>query len=154
SSRKNKRRYGSRRIVKELPSPATRISRYTAAKVLRDNGLKAIQPRSFVPRTTDSRHAYAISPNLLLDRAMPEQPNEVWVGDITYIPLADGKWAYLAVWMDLFSSRIIGWHLDYHMQESLIPTAFKKALRNRKPDKGLIVHSDRGGQYSSNHFRK
>ena len=154
SFRENKRRYGSRRIVKELHSTGNRISRYTAAKVLRDNGLKAIQPRSFVPRTTDSRHAYAISPNLLLDRAMPEQPNEVWVGDITYIPLADGKWAYLAVWMDLYSRRIIGWHLDYHMQESLITTAFKKALRMRKPSKGLIVHSDRGGQYASNNFRK
>jgi putative transposase len=154
SFRENKRRYGSRRIVKELHSSGNWISRYTAAKVLRDNGLKAIQPRSFVPKTTDSRHAYTISPNLLLDRAMPKQPNEVWVGDITYIPLAGGKWAYLAVWMDLFSRRIIGWHLDYHMQESLITTAFKKALQMRKPSKGLIVHSDRGGQYASNNFRK
>jgi putative transposase len=154
SFRENKRRYGSRRIVKELHSTGNRISRYKAGKVLRENGLKAIQPRSFVPKTTDSRHAYAISPNLLLDRIMPEQPDEVWVGDITYIPLAGGKWAYLAVWMDLYSRRIVGWHLDYHMQESLITTAFKKALRNRKPDKGLIVHSDRGGQYASNNFRK
>jgi transposase InsO family protein len=154
SFRENKRRYGSRRIVKELHSMGNRISRYTAAKVLRDNGLKAIQPRSFVPKTTDSRHAYTISPNLLLNRGMPEQPNEVWVGDITYIPLAGGKWAYLAVWMDLFSRRIIGWHLDYHMQESLITTAFKKALQMRKPSKALIVHSDRGGQYASNNFRK
>ena len=154
SFRENKRRYGSRRIVKELHSTGNRISRYKAGKVLRDNGLKAIQPRSFVPKTTDSRHAYAISPNLLLDRIMPEQPDEVWVGDITYIPLAGGKWAYLAVWMDLYSRRIVGWHLDYHMQESLITTAFKKALRNRKPGKGLIVHSDRGGQYASNNYRK
>jgi transposase InsO family protein len=154
SFRENKRRYGSRRIVKELHSTGNRISRYKAGKVLRENGLKAIQPRSFVPKTTDSRHAYAISPNLLLDRIMPEQPDEVWVGDITYIPLAGGKWAYLAVWMDLYSRRIVGWNLDYHMQESLITTAFKKALRNRKPDKGLIVHSDRGGQYASNNFRK
>ncbi len=102
SFRENKRRYGSRRIVKELHSTGNRVSRYKAGKVLRDNGLKAIQPRSFVPKTTDSRHAYAISPNLLLDRIMPEQPDEVWVGDITYIPLAGGKWAYLAVWMDLY----------------------------------------------------
>ena len=154
SFRENKRRYGSRRIVKELCSTGNRISRYTAGKVLRENGLKAIQPRSFVPKTTDSRHAYAISPNLLLDRSMPKQPDEVWVGDITYIPLAGGKWAYLAVWMDLYSRRIVGWHLDYHMQESLITTAFKKALHNRKPGKELIVHSDRGGQYASNNFRK
>jgi len=154
SFRENKRRYGSRRIVKDLRSVGNRISRHTAGKVLREHGLKAIQPRSFVPKTTDSRHPYAISPNLLLDRAMPEQPDEVWVGDITYIPLAGGKWAYLAVWMDLFSRRIVGWHLDVHMQESLITTAFKKALYSRRPAKGLIVHSDRGGQYASNNFRK
>jgi putative transposase len=154
SFRENKRRYGSRRIVKDLHSSGSRISRYTAGKVLREYGLKAIQPRSFVPKTTDSRHSYAISPNLLLDRAMPTQPDEVWVGDITYIPMAGSKFAYLAVWMDLFSRRIVGWHLDYHMQESLIATAFKKALQNRKPGKGLIVHSDRGGQYAGNYFRK
>ena len=152
--RENKRRYGSRRIVKDLCASGSRISRYKVAEVLQMHGLKAIQPRSFVPKTTESRHPYPISPNLLLDRAMPEQPNEVWVGDITYIPLAGGKWAYLAVWMDLFSRRIVGWHLDYHMQESLITTAFKKALYSRKPPKGLIVHSDRGGQYASNNFRK
>lgn len=152
--RENKRRYGSRRIVKDLCSMGSRVSRYKAGEVLRKHGLKAIQPRSFVPRTTDSRHPYPISPNLLLDRSMPSQPNEVWVGDITYIPLAGGKWAYLAVWMDLFSRRVVGWHLDYHMQESLITTAFKKALQARKPGKGLIVHSDRGGQYASNNFRK
>lgn len=152
--REHKRRYGSRRIVKELRSEGDQISRYTAGKVLRDHGLKAIQPRSFVPKTTDSRHPYPISPNLLLDRAMPTGPNEIWVGDITYIPLAGGKWAYLAVWMDLYSRRIVGWHLDYHMQESLITTAFKKALYSRKPPKGLIAHSDRGGQYASTNFRK
>lgn len=152
--RENKRRYGSRRIVKELRAQGNPISRHTAGKMLRDNGLKAIQPRSFVPRTTDSRHPYPISPNLLLDRTMPKAPNEVWVGDITYIPLAGGKWAYLAVWMDLFSRRIVGWHLDCHMQESLITTAFKKALYGRKPPKELIVHSDRGGQYAGTNFRK
>ena len=152
--REHKRRYGARRITKALQGDGETISRYKAGKVLNKYGLKAIQPRSFVPKTTDSRHAYKISPNLLLERAMPQKPNEVWVGDITYIPLAGGKWAYLAVWMDLFSRRIIGWHLDDHMQEALIKAAFKKALSGRKIEPGVIIHSDRGGQYAGNVFRK
>lgn len=152
--REHKRRYGSRRISKALHIEGDPVSRYKAGKVLRKYGLKAIQPRSFIPKTTDSRHTYKISPNLLLDKAMPQRPNEVWVGDITYIPLAGGQWAYLAEWMDLFSRRIVGWHLDDNMQEVLITAAFKKALNGRKISKGLIVHSDRGGQYGGSVFRK
>lgn len=150
----HRRRYGSRRIASALQSEGEAVSRYKAGKVLNQYGLKAIQPRSFVPKTTDSRHAYTISPNLLLDRTMPQKPNEVWVGDITFIPLAGGRWAYLAVWMDLFSRRIIGWHIDDNMQEALITKAFIKALIGRKKNKGLIVHSDRGGQYAGKVFRK
>ncbi|MEO5582160.1 MAG: IS3 family transposase [Saprospiraceae bacterium] len=149
----HKRRYGARRISKSLAADGQTVSRYKAGKVLHKYGLKAIQPRSFVPKTTNSRHAYKISPNLLLKRVMPGKANEVWVGDITYIPLAGGTWCYLAVWMDLFSRRIIGWHLDDNMQEPLIVTAFKKALATRKVSDGLIVHSDRGGQYAGNMFR-
>lgn len=152
--REHKRRYGSRRISKTLHAEGEQISRYKAGKVLHKYGLKAIQPRSFIPKTTDSRHSYKISPNLLLDRAQPQKPNEVWVGDITFIPLAGGQWAYLAEWMDLFSRKIIGWHLDDNMAEALITTAFKKALAGRKISKGLIVHSDRGGQYAGSVFRK
>lgn len=150
----HKRRYGARRISKALARQGQTVSRYKAGRVLNEQGLKAIQPRSFVPKTTDSRHAYTISPNLLLDRAAPEKPNEVWVGDFTYIPLAGGRWCYLSVWMDLFSRRMVGWHLDDNMQEALITTAFKKALGSRKTTKGLIVHSDRGGQYAAGAFRK
>ena len=152
--REHKRRYGSRRITKTLQQDGETVSRYKAGKVLRKYGLKAIQPRSFVPKTTDSRHAYKISPNLLLNRTMPQQPNEVWVGDITYIPLAGGKWCYMSAWMDLYSRRIIGWHLDDNMQETLITAAFKKALSKRKIQKGIIIHSDRGGQYAGSAFRK
>ena len=150
----HKRRYGSRRISKALQANGETVSRYKAGKVLHEYGLKAIQPRSFVPRTTDSRHPYRISPNLLLGQPMPRQPNRIWVGDITYIPLAGGNWCYLAVWMDLFSRKIIGWHLDDNMQEGLIIAAFKKALGVRKISKELIVHSDRGGQYAGTVFRK
>lgn len=150
----HRRRYGARRIAKTLQSAGEKVSRYKAGRILNKYGVKAIQPRSFVPKTTDSRHAYKISPPLLLDKPKPEKPNEVWVGDITYIPLSGGQWCYMAVWMDLFSRKIIGWHIDDNMQEALITTAFKKAVSTRSIEQGLIVHSDRGGQYAGNAFRK
>jgi transposase InsO family protein len=152
--REHKRRYGSRRIASTICSEGEVVSRYKAGKVLNKYGLKAIQPRSFVPKTTDSRHSYSISPNLLLDREMPNKPNEVWVGDITYIPLSGYQWAYLAVWMDLFSRRIVGWHIDDNMQEALIIKAFTKAIACRGKNKGLITHTDRAGQYAGKVFRK
>lgn len=152
--REHKHRYGSRRICKAIEAEGQKLSRYKAGKVLHKFGLKAIQPRSFVPKTTDSRHRYTISPNLLLEKVLPQRPNQVWVGDITYIPLSGARWAYLAVWMDLFSRKIIGWQLEEHMQEALITAAFKTALNSRVIPKGVIVHSDRGGQYASNNFRK
>ena len=117
-------------------------------------GLKAIQPRSFVPRTTQSRHPYAISPNLLQEREPPQRPNEVWVGDITYLPLSGGRWAYLSVWMDLYSRCIVGWQLESHMREEVVIAALNKALGTRRVKPGLIVHSDRGGQYAGGEFRQ
>ncbi len=150
----HRRRYGVRRLVAELKAQGRDVSAYEVRQVLHDNGLKAIQPRSFVPRTTDSRHPYPVSPNLLLERPFPLKPNEVWVGDITYIPMAGGSFLYLAVWLDLYSRRIVGWCLENHMQEELILTAFKRALAGREVPKGMIVHSDRGGQYAGTVFRK
>lgn len=150
----HRRRYGVRRIAAELKEKGIAVGKQKIQRVLQEHGLKAIQPRSFVPRTTQSRHPYPISPNLLLEHDSPTKPNEVWVGDITYIPLAGGGFLYLAVWMDLYSRRIVGWHLEMHMQEALIVEAFKKALRTRKIPKGLMVHSDQGGQYAGKTFRK
>ncbi len=72
----------------------------------------------------------------------------------TYIPLVNGQWAYLAVWMDLFSRLIVGWQVDKHMREELVVKALQKGLLKRKPAAGIIVHSDRGGQYAGNQFRK
>lgn len=150
----HRRRYGARRIAAELQAQGVEISYHKVRRIMRKLGLKAIQPRSFIPRTTDSRHSYPISPNLLLDGGMPDKTSQVWVGDITYIPLQRGEWAYLAVWMDLYSRRIIGWHLANHMREALVVSAFKNALSLRRTAKGMIVHSDRGGQYAGKTFRK
>lgn len=137
-----------------LKDKGIKAGRYKCRKVMQKHGLKAIQPRSFVPRTTNSRHPYSISPNLVLERTPPVKPNEVWVGDITYIPLAGGRWAYLSVWMDLYSRRIRGWKLDTHMREELVVAALKKAINATHLQPGLILHSDRGGQYAGGAFRK
>ena len=150
----HKRRYGTRRLVPELLDQGLKIGRCKLRRILREKGLKAIQPKSFVPRTTDSRHPYPISPNLLKGKAFPVKINQVWVGDITYIPLKGGGWCFLAVWMDLFSRKVTGWQLLNHMKEGLVVEAFKKSWGNRTASIGLVVHSDRGGQYAGNVFRK
>lgn len=150
----HRRRYGSRRLVREMKDRGVNVSRDFVRKVLVENQLKPIQPRSFVPRTTDSRHTMGYSPNLLLDRPRPTGPNQTWVSDITYIPLTNGKWLYLAVWVDLWSRRVVGWCLADHMRDELVITALRRALLGRQPANGLILHSDRGGQYASKEFRK
>lgn len=147
------RRYGVRRLLPELHAKGFTVGNYKIRQVLNKYGLKAIQPRSFVPRTTDSRHPYLISPNLLLNRSFPDGINQVVVGDITYIPLIAGNWAYLSVWMDLYSRKVVGWYLADHMREGLIVNAFKKVLHNREISTTTIVHSDRGGQYAGKVFR-
>ena len=150
----HRRRYGSRRLVSEMKDRGVKISRDFVRRVLVENQLRPIQPRSFVPRTTDSRHTMGYSPNLLLDRPRPTGPNQVWVSDITYLPLAKGKWLYLAAWVDLWSRKVVGWYLADHMRDELVITALRRALLGRKPADGLILHSDRGGQYASKDFRK
>jgi putative transposase len=150
----HRRRYGVRRMVPELRDLGLKIGHYKVGGILRKYGLKAIQPRSFVPRTTDSRHPYPISPNLLQGQAFPKLVNQVWVGDITYIPLKDRQMGYLATWMDLFSRKVVGWQLYDHMREELVVEAFKKSWGNRNATEGLIIHSDRGGQYAGKKFRK
>ena len=121
----HRRRYGTRRLVGEMKDRGIGVSRDFVRKVLTDNQLKPIQPRSFVPRTTGSRHTLGYSPNLLLDRPRPTGLNQVWVSDITYIPLANGKWLYLAVWIDLWSRKVVGWCLADHMRDELVITALR-----------------------------
>ena len=143
----NSRRYGSRRITAELREQ-TVIGRHRVRRLMREQGLRAIQPRRFVPRTTDSRHGQRMSPNLLVEREIiVDRPRQVIVGDITYLPLQNGQWAYLATWMDLFSRKILGWQIASSMTAELVIEALKKAILRDHLPAGLIVHSDRGGQY-------
>ena len=151
--KKHRRRYGSRRIASELREREHVCSPKKVSKVLKTQGLRAIQPKSFVPKTTDSRHRLGYSPNLLLDSKEPTGINQVWVGDITYIPLDGGTFCYLASLMDLFSRRIVGWHLKDDMTESLVLAGLRLAIKERQPSEGLIHHTDRGGQYAGNDYR-
>ena len=149
----HKRRFGARRIVKELAKRKQPCSRERAARLMDKMGLKAIRPRSFRPQTTNSQHQLGYSPNLLLDAPPPTGIDQLWVGDITYIPLKEGGFLYLAVVMDRYSRRIVGWDLQDHMRESLVTEALRKAIRSRRPQSGMIHHSDRGGQYAGTTYR-
>ncbi len=151
---RHKRRYGTRRLVEELKDEGIKVGRARIRSTLSKNQLRAIQPRSFVPRTTQSDPMLRRSPNLLIDRSEVRKPNEVRVGDITYLPRTDGNWLYLAIWLDVWSHYIVGWCVEEHMEEALIKEAFNRALKIRNPGRGLIVHSDGGGQYGAKGFRE
>lgn len=148
----HRRRYGSRRIAAELKATGIRAGRYRVRRFMIEQGLRAIQPRSFVPKTTVSDNRRA-SPNLLTSIS-PSEPRAVLVGDITYLPLINGKWCYLASWQDKVSKRITGWKVSDRMTDSLVIGALDKALVRGHIATGAIIHSDRGSQYSSKDFRK
>lgn len=150
----HQRRYGARRIARELSAVGKRCGVGRVGRLLREMGLKAIQPKSFRPRTTDSRHRLGYSPNLLLASAPPSGINQVWVGDITYIPLENSTFLYLAMLLDLYSRRIVSWELRDHMKESLVLAALRGAISLRGPGTGLIHHTDRGGQYAGKAYRR
>ena len=150
---RHSRRYGVRRIVAEVQATGHMYGRRRVRRIMQAEGLRAIQPKSFVPRTTDSRHGARMSPNLLPGLVI-ERPHQVFVSDITYLPLTGGRWAYLATWLDLYSRRITGWHVADQMTAELVIGALRQSIGRRPPPRGLIVHSDRGGQYVDTGFRE
>ena len=150
---RHRRRYGTRRIVEELRDMNRVCGRRRVAKLLKIQGLKAIQPKSFKPRTTESRHRLGYSPNLLLELDEAAGVDQLWVGDITYIPMDGGRFSYLATLMDRFSRRIVGWQLAQDMTEKLVLDALKKGIRSRRPSPDLVHHTDRGGQYAGAEYR-
>ena len=153
----HRRRYGARRIAVELGREGIACGVARVARLLKTQGLRAIQPKSYKPRTTESRHRLGYNQNLLVGRAPPTRSNEVWVGDITYIPLlarnGRGRFGYLALLMDLWSRRVVGWEYGSSMDEELVLGALRRAIRERQPAPGLIHHTDRGGQYAGNRYR-
>lgn len=150
----HKRRYGARRISQELSSRQKCCGVGRVGRLLAEMGLQAIQPKSYQPRTTDSRHRLGYSPNLLLTSPPPSDINQLWVGDITYIPVEKGDFLYLAILMDLYSRRIVGWELRDHMKESLVLAALRRAIVLRGPGADLLHHTDRGGQYAGKEYRR
>lgn len=106
---KHRRRYGARRLASELRALGVSCGPRRVARIMKQQRLRAIQPKSFVPKTTDSKHGLGYSPNLLLEAPEPTKINELWVGDITYIRLCGGSFCYLAVLMDRYSRFIVGW---------------------------------------------
>lgn len=149
----HRRRYGARRIADELKDRRIVCSAKRVAKVLKNQGLRAIQPKSFVPKTTASRHGLGFSPNLLLDADEPTAVDQLWVGDITYLPLRGGGFAYLAALMDRYSRDIVAWSIEETMTESLVLGVLRHAIQEDQPKAGLIHHTDRGGQYAGTKYR-
>jgi len=150
---RHRRRYGARRVAEELADNGISCGPKRVAKILKKQGLRGIQPKSFIPKTTQSRHVLGYSPNLLLEARPPNETNSQWVGDITYLSLKSGGFCYLAGLMDLFSRDVVGWTVDSSMMESLVLGALRMAIRDRQPRPGLIHHTDRGGQYASSAYR-
>ena len=148
----HRRRYGYRRIHSDLADKGLICAAARVRRIMEERGLHAIQPKTYVPKTSDGR-ADKPSPKLLLDKPLPDQPDKVWAGDITYIPTAEG-WRYLAVVIDLCSRRIVGWALADHMRAELVTDALNQALGSRTVAPGLISHSDRGSQYGSRSHRQ
>lgn len=127
--------------------------RRRVSKLMEDAGLRVIQPKSFNPRTTESRHRLGYSPNLLLDLLEPTTFGQLWVGDITYIPVDGIGFGYLATLMDRYSRRIVGWDFRDDMTEQLAVTALQRSIRAVQPSAGLIHHTDRGGKYAGKRYR-
>lgn len=147
----HRRRYGYRRVIEDLHDLELICSPARARRLMKERGLHAIQPKNFVPKTSDGR-ADKPSPNLLTNQPLPEGVNQVWAGDITFISTSRG-WRYLAVVIDLFSRKIVGWSLADNMRADLVCDALKQALGSRRDCGGVIFHSDRGSQYGSTKFR-
>ena len=144
--------YGSPRVHAELRAQGRKVSRKRVARLMGEQKLAARRRRRSV-RTTDSHHRHPVAPNVLARDFSPGQPNSTWATDITYVGTGEG-WLYLAVVLDLFSRRVVGWSMSEHIDTQLVLGALEMALEGRQPPQGLIHHSDRGSQYASAEYRQ
>ena len=148
----NYQSYGRGRMTDELKEEGICVGEHRVARIMKQNGLRIVRSQKF-KRTTDSDHNHNTSPNLLDGDFTATASNKKWAGDITYLWTGEG-WLYLAVVIDLYSRRVIGWSASRRMKKDLVIDALNKAIALRKPPKGVIFHSDRGSQYCSTKFRK
>lgn len=146
----HRKRYGYRRIHavarKEIPCGIHRV-----ARLMRQDGLR-VQPRRSFRVTTQSEHRLPVAPNILGQEFRAAAPNQIWLSDITYVPTRQG-WLYLAVVLDLYARRVVGWGMTSHLGDVLTRNALQMALRRRQPGSTLLHHSDRGIQYASKSYR-
>lgn len=143
--------YGSRRISEALKLQGFQVGRYQARSLMKEVGIEVKVRKSFV-QTTNSTHDFPIAPNILNRAFTPHAPNKAWGVDITYLWTKEG-WLYLAVVMDFYSRRIVGWAMEEHMKSKLVEDALEMAYLRRNPSENLIHHSDRGSQYASKSYR-
>lgn len=144
--------YGSPRILVDLNMGGRKIGRNRVIKLMKADGLSGRRKKRYV-HTTNSNHEYPVAENILDRNFSPAEPNHVWAGDITYVQTLEG-WVYLAVLLDLYSRKVIGWATSSSMTTELPLRALKMAYMARRPLPGLIHHTDRGSQYASKDYRK
>ena len=147
-----KRRYGSPRIHAELLAQGESCSVNTVARIMKEAGIQAASHRKFRVQTTDSRHGFPVAENRLNQTFEAAKPNKVWVSDITYISTSEG-FLYLAALEDLYSRMVVGWSMSTNMESRLVVDALEMAIRRRLPEADLLLHSDRGSQYASEHYQ-
>lgn len=144
--------YGIRRVKKALAKEGIQTSRDTIRNRFKKYGLVSKATKKYKP-TTNSNHKLPVAPNLIAQNFSVNSPNTVWVSDFTYIHTETG-WQYLAIVIDLYSRRVVGWSINNKMTKKLVIEAMEMAIRVRKPASGLIAHSDRGSQYCSKDYQK
>jgi len=149
----NRQVYGSPRVCRALLASGEKVCENTVARIMRQQRIRARIKRKYTPRTTDGRHAYRPAWNRLNRQFTAEKPNRKWVTDITYVATGQG-WLYLAAVLDLCSRRIVGWSMADHMKTQLVSSALTMALEHRRPDPGLLHHSDRGVQYACDDYQQ
>lgn len=145
-------KYGRPRLTADLREAGIRVNHKRVYRLMRHAGLHARARRRFV-RTTDSRHGFAVAPNLLAQRFEAPAPDRLWLADITYVGTDEG-WLYVAIVMDLFSRKFVGWAMSAHIDTALTRSALSLALGWRQPGKDLVHHSDRGSQYCASDYRR
>jgi transposase InsO family protein len=148
----HRERYGAPRIHAELRAEGHTVNRKRVARLMRQHSIRARVPRRYRVCTTDSKHSLPVAENLLKQNFVADRPDQVWLADITYIPTAEG-WLYLAVILDLFTRKVVGWAMRDHMRAELTIAALTMAIQRRRPGVGLVHHSDRGSQYAAGDYR-
>ena len=148
----HRRRYGAPRIHAALRTEGRSVSRGRIERLMRRHGIRAATHHRFRVVTTDSNHGLPVADNLLGQTFLATRPNEIWLADISYIPTGEG-WLYLAVVLDLFTRKVVGWAMRDHLGQELAIAALTMAIQRQRPGRGLIYHSDRGSQYAAGDYR-